>query len=145
MNVATAVKQYSIWQQKLVSLQQQPRQLPLQLRSRTTVHLITLHGTGSVIRMSMTRLADWVADTEDNIVDYVMSEYIRRAQEQMPVQPKRVQRRNRKSFVNVEVLFKMRHAPIQLLTKLVAMLAEYKIVDRLSQQQRKRRQQLKKL
>ena len=144
MNVTTAVKQYSIWQQKLVSLQQQLLQLPRQLRSHTIVHLETLLGIGHVIRMSVTRLVDWAADTEDFIVDYVTLEFIRRAQEP-PVQHRRVQQQSQKSFVNVEVLSKMRHVPIQLLIKLVVMLVEYKIVEHLSQQQRNQRQPQRKL
>ena len=144
MNVTTAVKQYSIWQQKLVSLQQQLLQLPRQLRSHTIVHLETLHGIGHVIRMSVTRLVDWAADTGDFIVDYVTLEFIRRAQEP-PVQHRRVQQQSQKSFVNVEVLSKMRHVPIQLLIKLVVMLVEYKIVEHLSQQQRNQRQPPRKL
>ena len=144
MNVTTAVKQYSIWQQKLVSLQQQLLQLPRQLRSHTIVHLETLHGIGPVIRMSVTRLVDWAADTGDFIVDYVTLEFIRRAQEP-PVQHRRVQQQSQKSFVNVEVLSKMRHVPIQLLIKLVVMLVEYKIVEHLSQQQRNQRQPPRKL
>ena len=139
MNVTTAVKQYSIWQQKLVSLQQQPLQLQRQLRSHTIVHLEILHGIGHVIRMSVTRLVDWAADTGDFIADYVTWEFIRLAQEPL-VQHKRVQQQSQKSFVNVEVLSKMRHAPIQLLIKLVVMLVEYKIVEHLSQQQRNQRQ-----
>ena len=39
----------------------------------------------------------------------------------------------------------MRHAPIQLLIKLVVMLVEYKIVEHLSQQQCNQRQQPRKL
>ena len=78
-NVVNAVKQYLTWQQKLVSPQLLLRQLQRQLQSRTNVHLIILHGTGDVIRMSMIHTAALVADTGDCIVDYVTWGFIRHA------------------------------------------------------------------